>query len=349
MTVPAEIHTRNARMEENRMKKLFALLLVFALTIALAGCTMNAPTADREPDGETGDSGGGSATSFTIGYTPQSMEFSYFQDVVKGMQDQADESGYDVEIIVKDPQMDAANQVTAAEELVTAGSQLVIVCSVDLAAMPPIVDYIKNEKGLPLIAHQSPFEGADCYVSIEDYSFGKTGGDAVGKYIADQMGGQAKIAILHGKTVGENLEQRYQGYVDGIREFAPDVEIVAEAAGYEEEMAMEALSTILTEHPDIDIVIGTNDPGQLGAYAAVEAAGLTGQIKVCGIGSEQRILEYVRDGKILYSVGDGAYETGRLLMEDSIKMLNGEAVEKEQPIECQLIDADTAVEMLGRS
>ena len=67
MTVPAEIHTRNARMEENRMKKLFALLLVFALTVALAGCTMNAPTADREPDGETGDSGGGSATSFTIG------------------------------------------------------------------------------------------------------------------------------------------------------------------------------------------------------------------------------------------------------------------------------------------
>lgn len=174
------------------------------------------------------------------------------------------ESGYDVEIIVKDPQMDAANQVTAAEELVTAGSQLEIVCSVDLAAMPPIVDYIKNEKGLPLIAHQSPFEGADCYVSIEDYSFGKTGGNAVGKYIADQMGGQAKIAILHGKTVGENLVQRYQGYVDGIREFAPDVEIVAEAAGYEEEMAMEALSTILTEHPDIDIVIGTNDPRTAG-------------------------------------------------------------------------------------
>lgn len=341
------------------MKKIVVFMMVAAFAVVFWGCSMSptqesaAPSASSESSVEASVSAAESSTAketsgkLIVGYSPQSMEYSYFQDVVKGMNDEITASGKDVELIVKDPQMDASEQVTGVEELVAAGATSVIVCSVDLAAMPSIVEYVKGEKNLTLISHISPFDGADCYVSLEDYQFGKIGGDALGKYITANMNGEAKIAILHSKTVGENLVQRYQGYVDGIKENAPNVEIVAEASGYEEAMAMEALEAILSENPDINIVVTNNDPSALGAYAALESAGMTDKVKICCIGSEQRVLEYIRDGKILYSVGDAAYETGYLLMEDAIKMANGETVEKETVINCKLIDSAVATEMLS--
>lgn len=346
------------------MKKVVAILMVVALMVVFTGCSKNPPQSSTEPPAsetsapasETSapaevsnpaeNTTEGTGEKLIVGYSPQSMEYSYFQDVVKGMDAAIADSGKNVELIVNDPQMDASKQVTGIEELVAAHATSVIVCAVDLAAMPSVVDYVKGEKNLTLISHISPFEGADCYVTLEDYQFGKIGGDALGKYITENMNGKAKIAILHSKTVGENLVQRYQGYVDGIKEYAPNVEIVAEAAGYEEAMAMEALEAILVENPDIDIVVTNNDPSALGAYAALESANRT-DVKISCIGSEKRVLEYIRDGKILYSVGDAAYETGYLLMQDAIKINNGEAVEKETIINCKLIDADVAAQMLS--
>lgn len=330
------------------MKKVFCVLMCIFVMLMAVGCTMEAPSVEKEPEKAESEPAATESEKIVIGYSPQSMEFAYFQDVVKGMEKAIEDSGLDIELVIKDPQMDAVKQVNGAEELAASGATTIIVCAADMASMPSFVEYVQS-KDLNLVSHISPFEGADAYVSLDDYSFGKIGGDAAGKYITEHMGGEANVAVLHSKAVGENLVQRYQGYVDGILEYAPNAKIVAEAAGEEEAKAMEALEGMLTEFPEINFVVSTNDPGQLGAYAACESMGRTDDVLICGIGSEQRVLEYIRDGKLLHSVGDAAYETGIILMESAIKLEKGEEVEKDHVMECKLIDADVAVEMLERA
>jgi len=286
------------------------------------------------------------AEEVIIAYSPLSMEVAYFKSVVKFMQDTADEIG-GIKFVIGDPQADAAKQATIIEDLITMGADAIIVYAIDNKTIPASVDYA-HEKGVKIISHISSFENADITVALDEYEFGYISGEAAGKYITENMEGKAEIAMLDLDTMGGNKVLRSKGVVDAIAEFAPEAEIVARASAFTEEKALDTVENMLTENPNINFLVAGNDSGAYGAIAAIESKGLLDQVMIACIGNEKRTLEYIVDGKILWTVDSGAEATGIIIINHIYSMLTGEDYDDDIVVPVALVTTEIAKEQLNK-
>lgn len=332
------------------MKRFITFFLVLSLIcVSVVGCSMQAPTTTNTTKESTVDTSSATTTSETqkeeiiIGYSPLSMEMEYFQNVKIGMEMAAKELG--VKMIYNDPQMDASKQATGVEEMITAGAKGVIICSIDPAAAESAANYA-HDKGVKVVSHVSTFKGADVYVGLKEYEFGFTIGDALGKHIKDNMNGEANVAVLDADSLGEGLLQRMKGFTDGISQNAPNAKFVARITAFSEEAALNGVETILTEHPEVNVIICANDPGAAGSISAIESKGMSGKVIIAAVGSEKRQCENILSGKVLFGVDPNPFDCGKLMVEAALKAINGESVEKDIFVTTSLVTKENAQSLI---
>ncbi|MEG0630289.1 MAG: sugar ABC transporter substrate-binding protein [Christensenellaceae bacterium] len=331
------------------MKKVVVLLIVVGLFVGMfSGCSMSSPVAETKATDAAQSEAEASAVQekeIVIGYTPLSMELEYFQTTAKAMEEKAAEIG-GVKVIIKDPQMDPGKQATGIEEMLTAGADYIAICSIDLAASNNSIKTV-HDKGKQVISHVSALEGADIYIGLDEYTFGFMEGEAAGKYIKENLDGKGVVAILDADSLGGDLLLRSKGIEEGILSQAPDSKIQKTTA-FEEAAALSATETLLLENPEINFICTTNDPGSLGALAAVESKGLQGKVVISSVGSDKRLVEAIADGKILFSVDSGAAPAGVAMVEAAVALAKGEKVEKNISLETPMIDKVEAQKRLAK-
>jgi ribose transport system substrate-binding protein len=102
--------------------------------------------------------------------------------------------------------------------------------------------------------------------------------EALVKHCGKGSGKSGKVAILEGQpTAASNLYELYAYY----HVFAehPEIQVVADqAATYDPAKARAITETVLQQHPDLCGIVGNWDNQDVGAGAAVQAAGKTGQV-----------------------------------------------------------------------
>lgn len=299
------------------------LSLVLVMSITLIGCKQGTEAVEVNDEETTGEE----VLISKIGYSPLTTQIEYFQRVILGLERACDEMG--TELLLDDPQLDLDQQVTGLENLITAGAEALIICSLDPVAVESAVDEA-HSKNIPVVSHVSTFENADCYVGLNEYEFGLEGGETFAqelKKVAGEM--EVKMAILSSDVLGEGLVQRVQGEIDGIKKYYPDAQEVAKSDAFDEPTALTTLETMLQANPDINVVVCSNDPGAYGAIDAIEGAGkkLNEEIFICCLGDQFKTLDLIEDGKILSSVSVAPEATGELMIEVSAKLIKGEDVE----------------------
>lgn len=280
-----------------------------------------------------------------IGYSPLTSQFEYFQRVILGMKQGCSDIG--AELLLDDPQNKLDKQITGLENLLTAGAQSLVICCLDPVAVESVVNEAKS-KDIFVVSHVSTFKGADTYVGLDEYNFGLAGGEAfakeVSKYLKDK---KLVVANLNSDTLGEGLVQRNKGELDGLKKTFPDANIVANSTAYDEATALSTVETMLQANPDINVVVCTNDPSAYGAIDAIESAGkeLNKDIFVCCLGDQFKTLDLVEQGKILSSVTVSPEATGKLMVEVSVKLFSGEAVEENTYIPFEPLTKDTVAKV----
>lgn len=352
-------------MTKSRVGRRLHLLLALAVAVALvaAACGSDDSTAAPAPapepapapvpepapaPEETGPCAGIDIDK--MGYTPLTMEFDYFLFTVQGMEEAASACGVDV--IVDDPGLDAAAQVAGIENMITAGIDAVAIVSVDPIAIEAGVESARAA-GIPVVSQVSTFEGADVYVGLPEHEFGRLAGDLGGQWLTANKPGDApyEVAILNADSLGEGLLDRKQGLIDGLEAHVTDYELVSDVEAFAEETALDAVSTILLANPDLDLLLTVNDPGMLGAAAAVEAAGLelSADMAIVGVGIDQRVLQGVLDGLFPGSVSPEPVSTGRTLVEVAFSLLRGEDVPRDvevPPVQITESNAQDFIDLL---
>ena len=286
-----------------------------------------------------GESKGGKQV--VLGYTPLSMGIAYFNDVVVGIQKKAKELG--VKVVIRDPQLDAGKQFTAVEDLITAGCNVIAICSIDIATAQSAVKYAK-EKKVPVISHISKFDGADAYVSLSEYDYGFAAGKGGADYILKNMGGKANVAILDADDLGGDLLLRGKGLQEGVLSGGPGIKVVARTTAWQEDKALNAMEAILKEHPEVNFVVTSNEPGAYGALAAAEAANRK-DIRISAIGSEDRQLDLIAAGKIVHGIDPSPIWTGEKIVEYAVKMVRGEKFDKESMVPFGKVTPDNAAQI----
>jgi ribose transport system substrate-binding protein len=325
----------------NKMKTahlLRAAALSAAAGLLLSGC---APQGEAVEDGACPG-----ITIDKVGYSPLTAAFDYFQFTIQGMEEEAALCG--VQVIVDDPNNDAAAQVSGIENMLTAGVGAVGIVSIDPNAILAAVEEARSRDAF-VISQVSTFEGADVYIGLPEAEFGRLQGAGAGAaLLALKPDQDYKIAILNADSLGSGLLDRKAGLIAGLEENFTNYEIVADVEAYAEESALTAVENILQANPDLDLILTVNDPGSLGARAAVLSSGfaLNSDVMVGGLGIDKRVLQGVLDGDFPQSVSPEPVATGRAIVRAALDLSAGISVERNLLIPPMLITTENAQQYL---
>lgn len=127
--------------------------------------------------------------------------------------------------------------------------------------------------------------------SVED-------GYDLGVYLAEQLGGEGKVAILSGSLTATDHVQRIQGFKQALSEH-PGMEIVFEQPDDDIlEKAVELTESVLSAHPDLNGIFASNASNPIGAARAVQNAGKAGEVKIVGMDDLPEAVDFVCSGVI---------------------------------------------------
>ena len=177
---------------------------------------------------------------------------------------------------------DNAGQITALENMVSAGAKTILITPSDSKAILPAIKKAQA-KGVMVIAMDSPtdpVEGTDALFATDNYKAGVL----IGEYAKAALAGKpVKIATLDlfpGHPVGA---QRHNGFMKGFglnaadaksNELSKDASIVCMADSYgDQAKGQTAMENCLQKNPDINLVYTINEPAAAGAYNALKKAG----------------------------------------------------------------------------
>lgn len=132
----------------------------------------------------------------------------------------------------------------------------------------------------------------------------------IAKALFDSMGGSGKIFVVEGLLGNTANNSRVEGLEKALAEY-PDIEVVAQDTGnWNTDEALALVETWLTQYPDVGGVWCANDNMATGALQALDAAGLKGQVGVCGVDANTDMVEAIANGEATATVSSNGYLQG---------------------------------------
>ena len=213
-----------------------------------------------------------------IGLITKTETNPFFVKMKEGAQAEAKKLGAKLMTASGRKDGDTAAQITAIENMVTAGAKTILITSSGDAILPAVKK--AQAKGVQVIALDSPFEGADALFATDNYK----AGILIGQYAKAALGSKpAKIAMLDlfpGHPVGA---QRHNGFMTGFGLKANDAKsnelsstpetVCAGDTDGNQAKGQTAMENCLQKNPDINVVYTINEPAAAGAYNALKKAG----------------------------------------------------------------------------
>ena len=206
----------------------------------------------------------------TIGMSIPQLANPYFVSVKDGVQAMCDEYGYKLTIV--DAGYDVAKQVSDLETFLNTGVTAVIACPIDSNALDDVTSRM-NEAGIAVISFAQLVPNANAYFTVDEYGYGCVIGQNVVNWINDKLDGKGNVLIISQDNV-EAVVRRGDGIQETIEKNCPDSVIVDRQAGDNPEKGMAIAENVMQAHPEVNVIIGNNDAGPLGAIEAVNAMNL---------------------------------------------------------------------------
>lgn len=192
-----------------------------------------------------------------------------------------------------------------------------------------------NKAGVPVVAFDRRPDSGEL-ASFIGYDAIQAGKEAA-KSLAESIGEKGKVVEIQG-ILGTNVAQdRSKGFNEGIKAF-PNITVVAkQSADFDRGKALDVMTNVLQGNSDIDGVYAANDEMALGVVAALKARNLAGKVKVVGNDGIGDALKAVQDGTMYSTHAESPFVLGQKVVDLSLKVANGESVEKNTVLEGQLV------------
>lgn len=287
------------------MKRLVVLILSVMVSVLLvtAGCG-SAPT---KPEASGGDAPAPAATSAGETSTvpqPPSKKVAWVasniaNEFTTGMADNAVAIGkeHGWEVTVFNPNSDLAKQISQIENAATQGFAAIIFDPVAFDGMNAVVENTMANHNIPVITlHGSVSPEAQklltAYVAVDLTK----GGELKMEQVVKDLGGKGDIAIMTGTEGQTSALLVTQGY-DNVLKNYPDINVVFRGAGnWNADDATPLAENWLSSGKHLDAIVCNNDGMALGVRAVLQAAGLTGKIKLYGLDATKEGRAAIRDG-----------------------------------------------------
>lgn len=244
----------------------------------------------------------------------------------------------DINLIIKSVKDDSNRQIADIESFIKEGVDLIVVSPNESSALTPVISKA-FQSGIPVILFDRKIQTNDytAFIGANNYRLAYQ----LGTYLAERIHQNGNVVILRGLLGSTADTERYNGFMDAIKQ-CPGINIVAERhANYFRNQANIQMGRIIDNIgiDNIDAVFAMNDQMAAGADDAIQPynpgkkpfiVGIDG-LSVPGGG-----LDYIGQGKIdasfIYPTG------GDKIIDVAYNILNGLPYERENILNSGVID-----------
>lgn len=292
------------------MKKVLQVLLVLTMVLVLGGQVFAAAQAET----------GRPKVAGVVFQEDQFMKLLQY-----GFKDAAEKAGFD--FYPGNTNGDAAKEAEFLNTYVTQGYKGVAISPIsEEASLKVLTDAANKGLLIGISNHEFNLPFLTGAFTSDNYNLGSTVGKAAAKYIKENLGGKATIAIVQFKTLlPEQSGARSKGFIDQVKDL-PGVKIVTDQDAWMQDKAITIAGDIITAHSDVNLIFAANEGGTIGSTMAVKNAGKAGKIAVFGFDGSEQIVQLLKDpaNVLQAAIAQDPYNIGVKTMESVVKAVKGE-------------------------
>lgn len=330
-------------MEEKKMKKMLAILVVAVLAVSIfAGCAQEAPAAtsaapseaaSKAPEGDASnapaaDAGGVKNVAVII----KATDSDFWQYVLVGAENYAAENPDKVKVTTHGPanESDIDEQVSILEQVIASAPDAIVIASTSSDATVPAIKDAAS-KGIPVITVDNKVNSdqVSTLLATDNLKGGAQAADTLVQMIKDS-GKELKgtVGVISNMAGVQVLADRDQGFIDRMKEIAPDVKLL-ETVYVDADMtkAMDAAGDQIAANDDLLGFFADNNTVGSGTARAITEKGKENDLVLVAFDSDPEEIKGLTTGAVDALVLQDPYGMGYYGVEDALKAIAGEKLE----------------------
>ena len=297
-----------------------SVLVALAVTVsfAVAGCQTSADDTNARD---------GAGESLQIAVIPKGTTHEFWKAIHAGAEKAAHE--LEVDVIWQGPQKedDRQMQIQVVQNFISRGIDAIVLAPLDSRSLVGPVEAAVR-RGIPVVVIDSGLdsEAHTSFIATDNYQGGRMGGE----HLAKLIGGEGRVVMLRYQEGSASTTNRERGFLDALREHAPDAELLVDNmyAGATMEKALQVSQNILNRFSEIDAIWTPNESSTQGMLRALETSGRAGSIHFVGFDVNQTLLDAMRDGKLDGLVVQDPFAMGFEGVRTAVDIVQGREVEE---------------------
>jgi ribose transport system substrate-binding protein len=295
-----------------KMRKIAAAVAGAALALSLAAC------------GQGGGAGAGGKGPL-IAIVSKGFQHQFWQAVKKGAEDEAAAKGARITFVGPATEKDVEQQVNMLTNELAKSPQALGFAALDSRAAAPLLQQAKSQK-IPVVAFDS---GVDSDIPVTTVATdNKAAAAEAARHLAEQIGGQGKVAmVVHDQTSLSGRDRR-DGFMDWMRQNAPGITVLPPQYGGGDQLESANITkSILQANPDLKGIYASNEGSAIGVIKGVQESGKTG-LAIAGFDSGKAQIDAINAGVMAGAVTQDPVDMGKQLVDAALKAVNGEQLPK---------------------
>ena len=310
-------------MRKYRKVIIIIIILMAALLVAVTGLMSPGVTQTRE---------------CSLIYIPKIMDDTndFWSSLISGCKMAAEEYGSKLEIMAPDKEENIEEQNRLLKAAIEKEPDAILFSPSSMSASDKLLKEAK-EKGIRItyIDSYTDEELQDLTVATDNVEAGRR----LGEYARTLLDKDSRLAIVsHVKGVSTAVE-REQGFREGLGDYAKNIVDVVYCNSLFEK-SYELTNELMEKYPDLEMIAGMNEYSAVGVGRAVSDAGAKDRIAVVGVDCSQEAINLMEMGVYKGIIVQKAFRMGYMGVEETIHMLNGDAVAKNIDSGCELVTPD---------
>ena len=301
----------------SKFSKLTGLFLAMVLVLVMVtGCGGSTPPPDADEE-----SGAKDIKDIKVGVSVGTTQEERWQREIDMFKAYADDKGF--ELMVQSAENNAQKQVSQCENLINQGIDVLILQSLDAAAVAPIIDEA-HQDGIPVIAYDRFAMNCDLdyYVTFDSYKVG-----VVQATFVTEKAPEGNYIWLKGADEDNNAHLVAAGQESVLKPYieSGDIKIILEqwCKGWDPNEALKNTENGLTlANNDIQGVIASNDGTAGGAIQALAAQGLN--VPIAGQDADLAACQRIVEGKQTGTVYKPLAKLNLAAIELAVSLATGE-------------------------
>lgn len=274
-------------------------------------------------------------TTRSIALICKSDTSEFFRSVIAGAN--AARSEYNVQLSIKAPETeeDYQAQNEFIREAVENGTEAIVFSAISYKDNAQAIDEAIS-KGVKVVVIDSDVDSAGVSLRIGTDNVGA--GRKAAQAILNSEQEKICVGIVNFDKVSQNGQERELGLREVLEEDRRVQQIVTINVAADETEACEQAKLLIQENPQLNVLVGLNEPLSVGVAMAVNQENAADRVRVVGFDTNVTCIDLMQQGVVTALIVQNPYAMGYLGVEMACALLNGESVASDE-----LMDTSTSI------